>query len=191
MSIKNKKTMTVITSLIILALVAVLVLTNTYKVFFKKLYPVEYVEYVDYYSEKYGVSPQVIYAVIRTESGFDPDAKSDAGAVGLMQIMPDTFDWLQLYTKESYDKSSLYDPEINIKYGTYYLSMLYKKYGSEQLVFSAYNAGIGRVNSWLNNDNLSDDGITLSSIPYKETEQYVKKILFSIDMYQRLYYDKD
>lgn len=189
MPVITKKTARIIVSLTLLALVTVLILTNTYNSALKRMYPIHYNEYVDRYSKEYGVSPQMIYAVIRTESGFDSSAESDAGAVGLMQIMPETFYWLQLYTKESYDKSDLYDPEINIKYGTYYLSMLYKKYESDKLVLCAYNAGIGSVNSWLKDRELSDDGVLLNTIPYRETAQYVKKVLSSINMYQRLYYN--
>ena len=105
-----------------------------------------------------------------------------------MQMMPDTFTWLTTITKDNHDKGMLYDPETNIKYGTYYLSYLYRKYGSWETVYAAYNAGEGNVDKWLG-DKLEDSGTKkLDQIPFEETANYVKKVKKAAEIYERLYY---
>ena len=95
----------------------------------KSLYPLKYEKLVEKAAKEYGVDICLVYGIIRTESGFDPEALSQAGAIGLMQIMPDTFTWLQNYRtdfmpEEIFDSSELYNPEINIDYGVLLLSYL-------------------------------------------------------------------
>ena len=156
--------------------------------FEKQAYPREYAEYVETYAEQYGVPETMIFAVIRTESGFDSGAVSHAGAVGLMQIMPDTFAWLtneMLF--DHLDAGMLYDPETNIKYGTYYLSRLYDRYGDWALALAAYNGGQGNVDEWLEDPAYADGEGGLKEIPFRETRQYVKKALKARDVYERLY----
>ena len=156
--------------------------------FEKQAYPREYAEYVETYAEQYGVPETMIFAVIRTESGFDSGAVSHAGAVGLMQIMPDTFAWLtneMLF--DHLDEGMLYDPETNIKYGTYYLSRLYDRYGDWELALAAYNGGQGNVDEWLEDSAYADGEGGLKEIPFRETRQYVKKALKARDVYERLY----
>ena len=158
----------------------------------KKQYPIpaQYAEYIKTYSEKYGVPEQIILAVIKTESGFESDAVSSAGAVGIMQIMPKTFDWITRdILSENLDTGLLYSPETNIKYGTYLLSYLYNEYGIWETCFAAYNAGIGNVNEWLNNPDYVDSNGLLKVIPNSETSAYVKKVSKAIDMYQKLYFE--
>jgi soluble lytic murein transglycosylase len=152
-------------------------------------YPRDYSEYVEQYAGQYGVPEAVVYAVIKTESSFSSGAVSDAGAVGLMQIMPDTFNWLMTMTKESLEEGMLYDPATNIKYGTYYLSYLYLRYNSWDEVFAAYNAGHGNVDEWLEDEQYTDKDGKLSRIPFEETKNYVKKVNNAIDVYKRLYYE--
>ncbi len=152
-------------------------------------YPRDYSEYVEQYAGQYGVPEAVVYAVIKTESSFSSGAMSDAGAVGLMQIMPDTFNWLMTMTKESLEEGMLYDPATNIKYGTYYLSYLYLRYNSWDEVFAAYNAGHGNVDEWLEDEQYTDKDGKLSRIPFEETKNYVKKVNNAIDVYKRLYYE--
>lgn len=158
-----------------------------------RFYKQEYSEYVTEYADKYDVDEALVYAVIRTESGFREDVKSSAGAVGLMQIMPDTFKWLQ--EKESgsvkYGADKLTDPEINIRYGTYYLSYLLSHYnGNEELAIAAYNAGMTNVDKWLKDERYSEDGDSLKKIPYKETAKYVKRVTKTKGVYETLYYKK-
>ena len=148
-------------------------------------HPMKYSEYVDEYSEMYGVPKDVIYSVMKCESSFKADAKSNGGAIGLMQIMPATFEDLCDRTGEEYNESFLYDPRVNIKYGTYYLSYLYSRYGVWETVYAAYNAGYGRVDGWLKNPEISQDG-KLYNIPFRETRKYVERVADARKIYSEL-----
>ena len=157
-------------------------------------YPQTYSDKVEEYSEEYGVKESLVYAVIRTESGFRAEVESSAGAKGLMQIMPETFEWLQNMKDGEiiYTSSNLLNPEINIEYGTYFLSYLLSHYdGNEMLAVAAYNAGMTNVDNWLNDEQYSQNGITLSEIPYSETSQYVERVEKTKAMYESLYYENN
>ena len=159
--------------------------------FEKNAYKREYSEYVTVYSQQYGVPETLIFSVIRTESSFDSGAVSSVGAVGLMQLLPDTFTWLtDEILFEHLETGMLYDPETNIRYGTYYLSRLYDRYGRWDLALAAYNGGPGNVDKWLADDNYADGEGGLRRIPFKETRQFVKKVTDAWDMYERLYGDE-
>ena len=151
-------------------------------------YPQKYSAEVERYSERFGVSEPLVYAVIRTESGFREDVESYAGAVGLMQLMPETFEWLQgkLNGDVVYTADSLKDADVNICYGTYFLSYLLERYGDESTACAAYNAGTTTVDGWLSDSRYSSDGYTLSAIPYPETENYVKKVRDAEEIYTKL-----
>ncbi len=152
-------------------------------------YPKEYSDYVEVYAYEYGIPEYVVYSVIKVESDFDSSVVSEAGAVGLMQLMPETFVWLTSENGENLDSATLYDPETNIKYGTYYLSKLYLQFGTWDEVYAAYNAGPTKVSEWLSDKKYSDNGKTLDDIPYKETEKYVKKVNNANETYIKLYYE--
>lgn len=154
-------------------------------------YPQDYSEYVSEYASAYGVPEYIVYAVIRTESGFVSNARSDAGAVGLMQITPDTFEWISMLMKKQLDSGMLYDPRTNIEYGTYLLSYLYMRYNRWDTVFAAYNAGAARVDGWLADEENTDKDGRLVSIPYEETRRYVNKVNDAILVYKRLYYSPE
>ena len=154
----------------------------------KQSYPEGYAEYVTVYSEKYGIPEHLIYSVIRTESDFESGAVSRVGAIGLMQLLPDTFKWLTddvLF--EHMEVGMLYDPETNIRYGTYYLSFLYDRYGSWDLVLAAYNGGPGNVDKWLENSDYADGEGGLKKIPFKETRQFVRRVNQAWKKYDTLY----
>ena len=143
-------------------------------------------------SAEFDVPVAMILAVIRTESNFQSKAISRAGAVGLMQLMPSTFEWLtDDILREYLGIGMLYDPETNIKYGTYYLSRLYNRFGDWDTAIAAYNGGEGNVSEWLNDKRYSDDGIKLKTdkIPdsYSETKNYVKKVNKALEKYKKLY----
>ncbi|MBR6727039.1 MAG: lytic transglycosylase domain-containing protein [Clostridia bacterium] len=124
----------------------------------------------------------MVLAVMRTESDFRPDAVSRAGACGLMQLMPETFAFLQ---KEKFNEAlpdnAIFDPAVNIRYGTYYLSYLYTRFDSWQIALAAYNAGEGRVAEWLKED------AALSHIPFPETAHYVESTLKAFAAYRDKY----
>lgn len=149
--------------------------------------PSEYAEYVCKYSSEYGVPEELVWAVIKTESNFKASAVSGVGAVGLMQLMPDTFNEITNFRlNERLDAGMRYDPETNIRYGTYYLSYLYARYGNWSTAIAAYNAGLGKVDEWLENEDYATDN-TLTYIPYKETRNYVQKVQKALQMYEDLY----
>ena len=152
-------------------------------------YPRDYSKYVEKAAEDYDLDEELIYAVIRTESSFNPDAQSGAGACGIMQIMPSSFEWLQQKrdTVGEYTTEDLFDPEICIDYGSYLLKYFYDLYGDEKCAVAAYNAGFV-VGDWLQDSNYSTDGVTLSDIPYPETKHYVEKVENAKEMYIKLYY---
>ena len=112
----------------------------------KAIYPKDYDVYVEVAADQNDLPPHLVYAVIKCESGFDSSAVSNMGAVGLMQITPDTFRWLTndiLY--DHFDEGMLYDPETNIKMGCFYLRYLIDKYQNTETALAAYNAGMGTV----------------------------------------------
>ncbi len=154
-------------------------------------HPQAYREIVAKYAGQYNIPEYVILAVIKTESDFDPRATSSAGAMGLMQMMPSTFEWLtgDEHLGEHLPVQRLYDPEVSIRYGTYYLKYLYRQFNYRRnTAIAAYNAGEGNVSKWLKSSEYSDGAGNLTHIPFDETRSYVSKVNSAIDLYQKLYY---
>ena len=185
----NKTLITMLASVLIVVGILAFSINGAYDYFMKKVYPIKYEEYVSEYSRMHKVDPALVYAIMKSESGFSQNAKSKAGAVGLMQIMPNTFKWLQ--AKKGVKSTSavdLTDPKVNIDNGTYLISLLLEKYKSEQVAICAYNAGIGTVDGWLDDENCSENGVTLSYIPYRETRHYLNKVMKTKEIYNKLYF---
>lgn len=157
----------------------------------KILYPLKYEDYVEVYAAENNLSPAFVYAVINCESRFDNEAVSNVGATGLMQIMPDTFQWLSAKLGEDSDYSKATDPETNIKYGCYLYRYLLDKYGRVQEAVAAYHAGLGNVDKWLEDESYSSDGKTLHTIPFPTTNKYVKKVILTENIYEKLYFRKE
>ncbi|MBQ4625648.1 MAG: lytic transglycosylase domain-containing protein [Clostridia bacterium] len=155
----------------------------------KLFYPIKYENFVEKYSAEYEVDPRLIYAIIKTESSFNPEAVSSADAEGLTQITPETFEWLKMKLGEKDENISLFDPETSIKYGTYFISLLLDEFGETNTALAAYHAGRGRINEWLENPEISPDGKTLSDIPVPETAHYVKKVNKAYNVYNKIYTD--
>ena len=149
-------------------------------------YPLEYAEYVEQYAEEFGIDKYLLYAFIKTESGFDPTAKSSENAIGLTQILPMTFDWLSFKINDGAVLEDLYKPEISIKYGTWFIDYLLEKYGNTETAVAAYHAGPGQVSEWLNDSEYSDDGKTLKNIPFRDTNHYVEKVMDAYDVYYKM-----
>lgn len=147
----------------------------------------KYTEFVEKYSAEYGIEPELVYAVIKTESSFNPDAVSDADAVGLTQITPETFEWIKTKLGEENNNSNLHNPETSIKYGAFFLGYLIDEFGNTDTALAAYHAGRGRVNGWLDDKEISPDGKTLSDIPIPETAHYIKKVNKALNIYNNLY----
>lgn len=151
----------------------------------KEAYQLKYEKEVDVASKEFGVPKELIYAVIKIESNFNPEAKSHAGAIGLMQLIPDTYSWVALRLGEKENPDMISDPLTNIRYGTYYLSFLSERLESDEAIYASYNAGYTRVKSWLSDSRYSSDGIHLDSIPYEETSNYVKKVSKAREEYKK------
>ncbi len=149
-------------------------------------YPVKYDDLVAKYADEYDVPHNLLMAVIRTESSFDPNAVSSAGAVGLTQITPETFSWLQTKTGETLNETELQDEETAIKYGALFLGLLLDEFGDTETAIAAYHAGRGRVNGWLKDKSISSDGKTLSDIPIPETAHYVRKVMRAVNIYEKI-----
>ena len=153
-------------------------------------YPQKYSEYVTYYANKYEIDPLLLYSFIRTESNFDAGAESKVGARGLMQITEVTFDWIKskIAPTEELTFDSLYDPETNIRFGSYFVSYCLLRYEDDiSTAAAAYHSGWGTVDELLADNQYSDDGKTLDSFPYTQMRLYVHKITDSYENYQRLY----
>ena len=159
-----------------------------YNKYIESTYPLKYQNYVERYAAENHLDKYFVYAVIRTESGFDPSAESNVGARGLMQIMEDTFDWIKFKSEDEEDVYyDMYDAETNIKYGCRLLGYLMEEFGDIEVVAAAYHAGRGNVNEWLSNKKNSKDGVHLDEIPISDTAHYVDKIKKAMDKYVKMY----
>ncbi len=148
----------------------------------KRLFPAPYGEEVRTSSREWGVDASLLYGMIKAESNFEPESTSSKGAKGLMQLMEKTAE--ECARRGGLPLTDLYDPGENIALGAYYIHSLLARYdGNVPTALAAYNAGQGRVDTWLSDTKHSSDGKTLSEIPYPETANYVKKVL----LYQKIY----
>ena len=146
--------------------------------------PQKYAETIKLYSRMYGVDPALVFAVCETESHFNPQAYSPMGAVGIMQIMPETGEWLATRLSfENYSNDELYNANTNIRFGTYYLSYLQTLFEEDWQVIASYNAGEGKVRDWL-----SEEGFTKEQIPIAETANYLAKVEKAIMRYRKKKY---
>ena len=157
----------------------------------KILYPKTYSEIISVYAKEYDVKENLIYAVIKAESNFDSRAVSNREAIGLMQIVEETA--IDVANRNQIDvdtenmEEELLDIDNNINIGTKYLSTLLTQYGNIEVALAAYNAGIGTVNNWIEKQIIQADGSDIENIPYKETNNYVRKILRDYNVYNNLY----
>ncbi len=145
-------------------------------------YPLAYEHVIRGHAENYDLDPALLAAVIYRESKFDADARSSSGAIGLMQLLPDTAKGIAVHTGgKEFVVEDLYDPEINVRYGSFYLRRLLRKYDDERLALAAYNAGQANVDRWI------EEG---GEIQFPETRQYVDEVLELRDVYARAYGDE-
>ena len=156
-------------SLLVLAGVAAWVVEAEPDWYLRARYPLEYEHIVSAHARNYDLDPALLAAVIYAESRFDPDVESPAGAVGLMQLLPDTAKGIAVRTGgEAFVVSDLRDPEINVRYGSWYLDHLRARYDGEmRLALAAYHAGQGNVDRWL------EEG---GGIAFPETQAYVNEV---------------
>ncbi len=188
---KKKKKSKIIIILIIIIIIGFLLfqIFNVQDIILKKIYPTTYSEYVYKYSEENGVDPLLTFAIIKAESNFDNNTVSHKGAIGLMQLMPTTADEIaQKMQMQVESEDILYNPEKNIQIGVSYYKNLLNRYENSYLVaLAAYNAGIGNVDKWISDGIIKQDGSNIENIPFKETNNYVRKIVRDYRIYINLY----
>lgn len=134
-----------------------------------KVYKLEYTEYVKKYANEYNVDEYLIYAIIKAESNFEPNAESHRGAKGLMQLMYSTAEDISKRIGIELNEDNILEPDININLGTKYISMLIQKYNNINLALAAYNAGSGNVDGWIEKGTLKSDGSDIENVPFTET----------------------
>lgn len=154
----------------------------------RRTYRLLYPDIVTEMAAEYGVDPYLAAAVIHCESSNNKDAVSPVGAVGLMQIMPDTGAWIaEKLEMEDFTEERLFEPEVNVRMGCWYIDYLTDRFhGNMTLVLAAYNAGPGNVQKWLEDERISENG-TLTEIPFPETERYIEKVQRAYEKYLTLY----
>ncbi len=152
-----------------------------------KVYKLEYTEYVRKYANEYNVDEYLIYAIIKAESNFEPNAESHRGAKGLMQLMYSTAEDIAKRINVNLNEDNILEPDININLGTKYISMLIQKYNNINLALAAYNAGSGNVDGWIEKGTLKADGSDIENVPFTETNNYVRKILRDYEIYKDIY----
>ncbi len=182
------KIKTLIKAIILLAIIVVLGCGINNYIRYNILYPSTYYDKVSDCASKYNIDPYLIMAVIKAESNFKPEAVSNKGAIGLMQITPSTAAWAaEQMGLEGFNSSDLKTPEINIRIGVWYINYLLNYYhGDTKLALAAYNAGTGTVDKWISEETIKEQNGTLT-LPYKETSDYLKKIDRYHTDYKQLY----
>lgn len=173
-----KKSVNKILILILTACISTVALT----VGLRAIFPRKHYNYIASICKETAISPNLVLAIIKAESSYSGDKVSNKGAVGLMQIMPNTANYVSdlFFAGERFN---LYDEKDNILIGVTYLIYLSNKFDNKKTVLSAYNAGEGRVYDWLNCKDYSIDGKSLDNIPFEETKIYVEKVL----KYEKIY----
>ena len=158
----------------------------------KKQYPLSprYADDIREAAEEYGIPEVVLWAIVRTESGFASNLEGKDGGIGLMQLTPETFAMIQtnILKETPEDKGRLYDPEKNLACGAAYLSFLYQRYGVWETVFAAFDAGTDAVDAWLANPEYVSELGTLENIPNTATAHFVREVSKARELYIKLYF---
>ncbi|WP_283205606.1 lytic transglycosylase domain-containing protein [Garciella nitratireducens] len=174
---------------IILLFIFIIMIYIFHPIIMEMLFPIKFQKHIMEYSKEYQVDPYLIASIIKVESNYNPYAQSSKDARGLMQVLPSTGKWAaeELGFKNFYPEK-LYDPETNIQIGIWYIKKLNQQFDRNlHLVLAAYNAGSGNICKWLEDKRYSNDGENLEYIPFEETRNYIKKVLFYYNLYQRIY----
>ena len=172
-----KKTIISVFSIVII-LILLFSIIRIQDIIIKQIYPQKYSEYVEKYALEYGVDSMLVYAIIKAESNFKPNIKSSSNAMGLMQLLDETAQETAKKIGIEYTEGCLYNPETNIRLGIKYYSELLEEYDNNyMLALTAYNAGTGNLKKWIDQGIIKPDGSNIEDIPYKETNNYVRKIV--------------
>lgn len=157
----------------------------------KARHPFRYRSLIEDYAREQALDPALVAAMILNESSFDPKAESRLGARGLMQLMPDTAEWISGKLNEAFDFDRMFDPETNIRFGCWFLGYLSRKFDGDPVkMVAGYHAGGGAVEEWLADPAYSQDG-ELTEIPYEGTDRYVQKVMNAYGIYIKHYYTSE
>ena len=155
----------------------------------RMLNPIHYSDLITAYSRRHDLDPFLVAAIMRVESRYQPDAVSSKGARGLMQLMPDTGRWAAgCLGIEGYSDDLLFEPEVNIRIGAWYLRQLLNQFeGSLPVALAAYNGGPSNVEKWLSGGRWSWSINDLEQIPFGETARYVDRVSRAYKLYRTAY----
>ena len=148
---------------------------------------INYQEEIYEYSEKYNVDPLLTASIIKVESDYNKDAKSDQGAQGLMQLLDETASHAADLNNKEFYPDKLSDVEYNLDLGIAYYDYLYRYYNNRDLALAAYNGGVGNVDKWIDEGLIDPVDPNTQNIPFEETRQYVTKIDANYDVYKKFY----
>jgi soluble lytic murein transglycosylase len=168
----------------IVVLVLISLAYFTYNFYISITYPLKHTELIKKYSQKNKIDPYLLTAIIKEESGFDAGVVSEKGAIGLMQVMPKTAEWISKKQGYVYKEEDLKKPETSIKFGSWYFNYLLRKYRSTKLALAAYNGGVTNVDRWIEEKGarkVSED------TPFSETDDFVDDVVNTSKVYKRLY----
>ena len=158
----------------------------------KKQYPLSprYANDIQRISAEYGIPEVILWAIVRTESGFSSNLEGEDGGIGLMQLTPDEFAMIQtdILKEAPQDAGLLYDPAKNLACGAAYLSFLYQRDGVWETVFAAFDAGTDAVDAWLANPDCVSELGTLKNIPNQKTARFVREVTKARELYIKLYF---
>ena len=158
----------------------------------KKQYPLSprYANDIQRISAEYGIPEVILWAIVRTESGFSSNLEGEDGGIGLMQLTSDEFAMIQtdILKEAPQDAGLLYDPQKNLACGAAYLSFLYQRYGVWETVFAAFDAGTDAVDAWLANPDCVSELGTLKNIPNQKTARFVREVTKARELYIKLYF---
>jgi soluble lytic murein transglycosylase len=184
----QKKIKLILWAIIFLFLVLIISFPKWITVF----YPLPHQDIVFANAQEFNIDPYLVFAIIRAESKYQNAARSPVGARGLMQIMPETGQWIaeQLKIKD-FEPEDLHDPEVNIRFGCWYINYLNSEFkGQIPLELAAYNAGKSKVKQWVRDGKWDGDSLHMEGIPFPETRQYVEKVLSNYEAYKSIYAER-
>jgi len=175
--------------LILFTLIISMMILSQMNWFWKLIYPLEYKNIIISNAEEYDIDPALVAAMIFVESKYVSSAQSHRGAMGLMQIMPNTGFWIaEQLAVSDFKEDKLLDPAINIMFGCWYIANLKQQFNNELIVvLAAYNAGRGNVKNWLDNNNWDGKDATIGDLPFEETRNYIKQVLEVYRKYEKIY----
>ncbi len=174
---------------ILLILIISMLILSQMNWFWRLIYPLKYEDIIIINAQEYDIDPALVAAMIFVESKYISSAQSHRGAMGLMQIMPDTGHWIaEQLAVSNFKEDKLLDPVINIMFGCWYIDSLMQQFNKQLIVvLAAYNAGRGNVKRWLDNKNWDGRNATIGDLPFDETKNYIKQVLEVYKKYKKIY----